>query len=270
MNHIKLLFTMLAGIMLTACTEKVKNGNKDITEAFKERWNINEEVIHNSDGSITYNSVTWGGLVANYTNSEQPENWSGYDRITFEFAEPTTVSTQIVINERVICVSGPGISKLSTPLIGIDVKDVKEVALQTAESTTIKVKHVILSKAKDIDLTTAIWDGECIMGNWTGGFEIPAAQFKNATGGNILEIAYTTDTSNPNVYYWQLKTIYSGTENTLEGNANELNEWGCATMGKGTTRYRIILTEGDAEQLKKNGLYVNGYYTTVTQCFLLQ
>lgn len=270
MNHIKSLFALLAVLMLAACSEKTNDGNKNITEAFRERWNINEEVIHNSDGSITYYSVTWGGLVANFTNSEQPENWSDYDKIIFEFAEPTSVNTQIVLNERVISIGSPGITKLSSPLVGIDVSDVKQVALQTAEPTTIKVKRVVLTKSQDVGLTTSIWDGECVLGNWTGGFEIPSTQFKNASAGDILEITYTTDISNPSVYYWQLKTIYSNTDKTLEGNANELNEWGCATMGKGTTRYRITLTEGDVEQLKKNGLFVNGYYITVTQCFLLQ
>lgn len=264
------LFVLLCAVFAMACSEGEKGGDRDVTSLFKERWNINEEVIHNSDGTITYNAVTWGGLVANFINQEEPENWSKYERIIFEFAEPTTVGTQIVLNEKVISIGSPGIKSLSSPLVGIEVSDVKQVALQTNAPTTLHVKRIVLKEAKDVNYTAPIWSGECVMGNWTGGFKVVAEQFKNAMPGNVLEFTYTTDTTNPTIYYWQLKTIYADTTETLEGNANELNEWGCATMGKGTTRYRITLTEKDVEQLKMHGLFVNGYYTTVTECYLLQ
>lgn len=261
---------LFAVALAVACSEGEKGGDRNITKLFRERWNINEEVIHNSDGTITYNAMQWGGLVANFNNQEQPEDWSKYEKIVFEFAERTTVRTQIMFNGKTISYGSPGILSLSAPLVGVDVKDVKQVALQAYEPATIIVKRVMLKEGKDADFTTPIWDGECIMGNWESGFLVDAEQFKNAQPGNVLEFDYTTNTDNPNVYYWQFRAVYSGTEQTLEGNANELNEWGCASVGKGTTRYRITLTEKDVEQLKKLGLYVNGYYTTVTQCYLLQ
>lgn len=264
------LLILLTAIFAVACSEGEKGGDRDITSLFKDRWNINEEVIHNSDGTITYNALQWGGLVADFKNQEQPEDWTKYEKIVFEFAERTTVRTQLMINDKIVSYGSPGILTLSSPLVGIDIKNVKQVALQAYENTTIKVKRIMLKEAKDTDFTTPIWDGECIMGNWESGFLVDAEQFKDAKPGNVLEFVYSTDTTNPTVYYWQVRSVYSGTEQTLEGNANELNEWGCATLGKGTTRYRITLTENDVEQLKKLGLFVNGYYITVTQCFLLQ
>ena len=67
-----------------------------------------------------------------------------------------------------------------------------------------------------------------------------------------------------------LKTIINETEQTLEGNSNELNEWGCATMGKGATSYRIMLTANDIDRLRDKGAFINGYYNNVTQCNLLR
>ena len=264
------LLALLAAVLVISCSEGEKGGDRDITSLFKDRWNINEEVIHNNDGTITYNAIQWGGLVADFTNQDELENWSNFEKIVFEFAERTAVRTQVMFNGKIVSYGSPGIALLSAPLVGIDVKDVKQVALQAYENTTIKVKRIMLKEAKDDNFTTPIWDGECIMGNWESGFLVDAEQFKDAQAGNVLEYVYTTDTDNPNVYYWQFRSVYSGTEHTLEGNASELNEWGCASVGKGTTRYRITLTENDVKQLKKLGLYVNGYYTIVTQCYLLQ
>ena len=266
-NIILMLVTL---VIAAACSEEKKGGDKDITTDFKERWNINEEVIPNSDGTITYKAMKYGGLVANYINQEEQENWTPYSKIIFEFTKPTSVITQIVLNEKIIALGSPGITSLSSPLKGFDVTDVKQVALQSAEPTTITVKRVLLKEDTNANYTTLIWDGECVMGNWTGGMNVTAEMFKNAEPGNVLEIVYTTDTSSPSVFYWQLRTIYSGEEITLEGNANELNEWGCATMPEGSTNYRITLTETDVEHLKKSGLYINGYYTVVNQVYLLQ
>ena len=67
-----------------------------------------------------------------------------------------------------------------------------------------------------------------------------------------------------------MKTVYNETDKTLEGNENELNEWGCAMMGKASTTYRIMLTANDIKNLRKNGLFVNGYYTIVSQVNLLR
>ena len=266
----RFLLVLVAAVFAVACSDAPTGGDRDVTELFKDRWNINEEVIHNDDGTITYYAIAWGGLVADFHNQEQPEDWSKYEKIVIEFAERTSVRTQLVINQKIVAYGSTGIGILSAPLVGIDIKDVKEVALQAYENATIKVKSIMLIESKETDFTTPIWDGECIMGNWESGFLVDAEQFRDAQPGNVLEFVYTTDTDNPDVYYWQFRSVYSGTEHTLEGNANELNDWGCATVGKGTTRYRITLTENDVQQLKKLGLYVNGYYVNVTQCYLLQ
>jgi hypothetical protein len=72
------------------------------------------------------------------------------------------------------------------------------------------------------------------------------------------------------VTFWLLKTVYSTTETALEGNNNELNDWGCAQISNAATVYRIILTAKDISQLRQYGLFVNGHYLNITQCNLLQ
>jgi hypothetical protein len=57
---------------------------------------------------------------------------------------------------------------------------------------------------------------------------------------------------------------------TLEGNNSELNKWGCAVVGRDATSYRISLTANDIENLRKVGLFVNGYYNIVTKVNLLR
>ena len=57
---------------------------------------------------------------------------------------------------------------------------------------------------------------------------------------------------------------------TLEGNYNELNKWGCAAVGRDATHYRIALTANDIANLRKVGLFVNGYYNIVTKVNLVR
>lgn len=141
----------------------------------------------------------------------------------------------------------------------------KEVEIQGMNTVVSKVE---LESAVETTSTT-IWSGTCSFGNWTEGFNIEADKFATAHAGDVIEFIYTTDDSNPNTW-WQFKTIYSGTETPLEGNKNDLNEWGCATVAKGSTQYKITLTETDVTNLKEKGLYTNGYYNIVTQVNLIQ
>ena len=41
-------------------------------------------------------------------------------------------------------------------------------------------------------------------------------------------------------------------------------------MGQAATSYRILLTANDVKSLREKGLFVNGYYTNVTQVNLLR
>ena len=49
-----------------------------------------------------------------------------------------------------------------------------------------------------------------------------------------------------------------------------MNDWDCATVAKGSTTYKIVLTENDVTGLKEKGMYVNGYFNIVTKVNLIQ
>jgi hypothetical protein len=51
--------------------------------------------------------------------------------------------------------------------------------------------------------------------------------------------------------------------NANDGNSNSM-------MGQAATSYRILLTANDVKNLREKGLFVNGYYTNVTQVNLLR
>ena len=265
----KTLLGLTVITIMTSCLSNSDN-NLDITEQFKERWNINEDLQRNKDGSITYNAMAWGGMVANFTNDNAPTDWSGYEKIVFEFAEPTKVNTQIVINDRILSWGNTNINSMEGSFIGQDVSAVDRVALQAAEPTTLTIKRVYLATDEGMRYPTNLWDGQCVFGNYTNGFMISANKFDIANEGDILEFIYKTDKSNPSVNYWQIKTMPGGTNKTLEGNYSELNAWGCATVGGETSIHHIRLTANDVASLRECGLFVIGYYLTVTQCNLLQ
>ena len=83
-------------------------------------------------------------------------------------------------------------------------------------------------------------------------------------------MGFKADTSDPDVTYWLLKTVYNGRTETLEGNDSELNDWGCAGVSSMATIYRILLTANDVKNLQKYGLFVNGHYVNVSQVNLLR
>lgn len=270
----KKLFPILAlAALLVSCGGKsapgADDGKIDITNKFNSTWNIHEELQQNDDGTITFTSVAWGGIAATLSKDGVPADLSAYEAIVFEFAEPTKVETQVIFYDNFIQRGAKGITSLTCYLDGQNVTAVDQVALQTAEPTTLRLKRVYLVPSSGEWVSTTLWDGECVFGNWTGGFVIQPERFVSAKPGDRLEFVYETDPTAP-FNYWQIKTVYRDTDNTLEGNASELNEWGCATVGQASTDYRVILTANDVTNLKETGLFTNGYFCVVKQVNLLQ
>lgn len=269
---LKTLVALTATAMMLSCAEEADNGITDITSMFNDKWNINEDVVHNDDGTITYDALMWGGMVAYFDNDGLPQDWTGYDRLVFEFAERTEVNSQLMINDDIVASGNVGITSLECSFLGLDVTQVKQVALQAAEPAVFKVKRIYLTTKGEEQppVSITIWEGRCAFGNWENGFVVNGDKFKTAVPGDILEIVYTTDDSTPEANAWQIKTIYSSTDHTLEGNANELNKWGSVNVSRSSTIHHIALTANDVDSLKKYGLFANGHYAVVKRCNLLQ
>ena len=266
----KILLMTLAAVILTACRQDVQEDKYDITSKFRATYNIYESFTNNRDGSITYNASPWGGLVGIIKERNLPVDWTPYESITFEFAEPTKIETQVLISEKVKTWGRAGITSLTCFFDGLDVRNVSEVIFQATDTMTITIKSVRLRPIVDNWDSRTIWEGECHFNNWENGIYLPSETFTNLSEGDKLEFIFTTDRNDIDRTYWQFKTIYATTEMTLEGNYNELNKWGCATVGRDATHYRIALTANDIAKLKELGLYVNGYYVIVTKVNLLR
>ena len=266
----RVVFLFVVGMLIACGGSFGPEDENDVTSKFKGTWNIYESLVKNSDNSITYYALPWGGLVASFKERNMPVDWSGYEYIRFDFAEPTKVPTQIMVSDKVKTWGKAGITSLTCFFDGLDVRAIDEVALQASDTTVLKIKQVYLNPGNFKWDSTPIWSGNCMMGNWEKGFVIKPDMFTTAQEGDKIELVLTTDRSNHDITYWLMKTIYDGTDKTLEGNENELNNWGCITLGKSATRYRIMLTHDDVEQLRVHGLFVNGYYCNVTQVNLLR
>ncbi len=275
----KKLFTWMSTLLLalmmilpSACTLPwmQEEDEFDITSKFKAVRNVHEKIENHSDGSITYESVRWGGLVGLVKEHNLPVDWSNYESVTFEFEDTTQVQTQILMGSVLRAWGKKGIKKLSCYFDGIDVKQVDEIVLQTANPTKITIKSVRLAPVTTSWNSTPIWEGECEFGNWEGGFVIDAEKFSAAKEGDKLEFVFTTNTKDQKLTYWQMKPIYDGTDQTLEGNKSEQNDWGCTTVARQATSYRVRLTARDVKELKARGMFTNGFFLKMTQVNLLR
>lgn len=267
----RLLPLMTIGLLLACSGQPNKEEDENsLLSRFNSTMNIHESVVKNADGTVTYQAVEWGGLIGTVKEHNLPVDWSEYESVTIDFATPPKVETQLLVSDKYKAYGKAGISSLTCNFDGQDVSSIDEVTLQAATPGTIVVKDVRLTPVttnwKKVPLRTVA----CTFGNWQDGFTLQPDLFAQAHQGDKLEFLYTTDTSNPELENWLIKTIYGGTETTFEGNDNALNKWGCAPVGRRSTVYRIPLTAKDVANLKKKGAFVNGLNLNVTQVNLLQ
>ena len=264
-------FLFITCALLTGCGLGHNNEDENVlTSKFNGTWNIHEGIERDFDGNIIYHALPWGGLVANVKKQNMPVDWSEYESIRFDFAEPTKVATQISVSDKIRKSGKPGITSLTCYFDGQDMKSIDEVALLAVDTSTLKIKSVYLTPGTSIWESTPIWEGNCSFGNWANGFVIKPEQFTSAIEGDKIEFIYETDTGDPGITYWLFKTVINETDTTLEGNEGELNPWGCVMVGKASKVYRIILTANDIKKLREKGLFVNGYYNIVSQVNLLR
>lgn len=265
----KKLLTIMASMVLVACGSNSDGDSLDLTSRFNGTWNIHEKFEKGDNGEIIYHAIPWGGLVGSMRERNLPVDWTPYESVSVEFAEPTKVGTQLMIKDRLRVFGKPGITKMTCYFDGQDVTQIDEVAIQSSDSSILKVKRVYLTPGSSVWDSTPIWEGHCVFGDWEEGFIIPGDKFLDAVAGDKLEFIYEVDRSDPKVEYWQFKTIYNGTDSTLEGNADQLNAWGCCPVGESGV-LRIRLSENDVKELRKIGMFVNGYYNIVTKVNLLK
>lgn len=135
--------------------EPQPEGDKvSIIDKFTGCWGAEkgETVTHNADGSITLNSVEWGGASA-WMADNGPVDWSAYTKLVFEYGEATPCATQGFVQTAAAgdftWWGNEGITTLECPFDGKDVTAVKQVALQAAAAATIIIKEIYLVKSTE-------------------------------------------------------------------------------------------------------------------------
>ncbi len=134
-----LLWVLLLAAGHEACGETIT----DITDRFTGHWGQDEQVTHNSDGSITFVGQTWGGL-SYYVNGD----WSAYARLVFEFKQAPTVDVQPIVlyqnggNEQNY--TRAGCTEAYIDLNPNKASGVRQVALQTAQNSTLYISRIFL------------------------------------------------------------------------------------------------------------------------------
>ncbi len=118
-------------------------GQEDILPNFSYTWNSEESIEKQADGSVIFNAVSWGGLAYWLGGVD----WSNYEKLVVEYAEPTPVLTQIKIQgcEPEMEAQAPaGSTTLEAPFEGFDMTAVSQVALQAAEAGVIHIARIYL------------------------------------------------------------------------------------------------------------------------------
>ena len=263
------LLILLTAFLIVSCGGSKHGDRNDVTMKFNSTWNIYEKCAFDDDENIVYNAVAWGGLVGNFLENNMPVDLSGYESITFQFAQPLSAPVQVVVANRFKTVGKKGLSSLTCHFDGQDVTAVNEIVLQPQDSCNIIIKDVYLTPGITKWASTPIWEGECHFGSWSQGFVIKPEDVATAKEGDKIEFIFKADQSSPDITYWLFKTVYNSTPETLEGNDSELNEWGCASVSSEATAYRISLTANDIKNIQKFGIFVNGYYVNVSRVNLI-
>ena len=136
----------------------------DITSRFIENlsslWGKDrgETASLNNDNIIVYNGVTYGGLAIWIGG-----DWSAYGKMVVEFAKPTSINTQILIQRNggeYTSVAEAGATKLELDFNGKDMTGITNVALQPADNGTIYIKKIYLLKPESFNTDQYVYNGQ--------------------------------------------------------------------------------------------------------------
>ena len=155
-----LILLMSQWLLPTAADEVIVN----ITSHFNYCWGNEEQYTRNSDGSITYQAKTWGGLVY-----WVDQDWSAYKRMVVEFIEPAPVDVQPIIQYGDEQWEGfyttKGAVEVICELDKSKRNKVFQVALQSSANTTLYVRRIYLVKEETEESDTQEEEDACLMLN---------------------------------------------------------------------------------------------------------
>ena len=119
----------------------------DITSKFTYCWGGSESLIRHADGSITFHGQEWGGLAAWIGD----EDWTEYNQLVFELAEPSPCAVQPIVLYPNGVQSDSHYMEAGTTKAYVDLSEnkrqhVSQLALQTSKQATIVITRIYLVK----------------------------------------------------------------------------------------------------------------------------
>jgi hypothetical protein len=119
----------------------------DIMSRFTYCWGGSEKLTHNADGSITYSSKEWGGMVAWVGD----EDWTEYTMLVFELAEPSPCAVQPLVLYPDGVASDLHYMEAGTTKAFVELSEnkrqhVTQVAFQTSKPATVVITRIYLVK----------------------------------------------------------------------------------------------------------------------------
>ena len=169
-------------------TDGQGQSNGDLTRKFTGVWQNGESVNYNND-VLTYTSVQWGGM--SYWISNEGENWSTFDKLVFEFAEPTPVKTKVCIETTNIG-NVDKETEAGATRIELDIKDknvnAKQVWFQAYDATTFKISKIYLVGEAPVATPIVYYDPNGYLLGDDNKVMFYSSSNTNMYGGTIIEL----------------------------------------------------------------------------------
>ena len=222
----------------------------------------------------------WLAVWDNDLSANVGADYSAYDNLVFEFAEPTSANGKITVEyDGADATSVEFYANSTVAVLDLNPEGkgkVMQAYIQGPEGAKFVLNSVYFCTADlapEVPTTpmgapVAIWEGSNNLGvdwDWEATLLIAADKFAGATEGSFLELTFD---ENANADYWQIAMNAEGLTTDLTSNAADLNDYGVADMSAGATSYKIRLNAQDAADLAQNGLRISGYGLTLTKVTL--
>ncbi|MDE6452611.1 MAG: hypothetical protein K2L27_00240 [Muribaculaceae bacterium] len=216
-------------------------------------------------GSTATWDTAWGGLVFDMDH----QDYSAYDYLVIDFAEPTTAKLKLEAYYGDAEAAGSdceveaGAKRVKLDLDAALKGDIQKLAVMSAKPATAVITKAVLTDEFTVD--PVLWEGEFEIVNMnTSNFTIKNDKFAALKAGDKLTVYFTVGS---NANYGTIQLCYGWTK--LACDANRTNVKPDGNYAATATETSVVITDAaDIEGLKKSGLRIKGKNVTIRKVML--
>ncbi len=258
----KKLSTMLAAGLMALAANAANAAELDILPMYAPElcW---------SGASLNDNTATWtegwGGVVFNLENKD----YSAYNYVVLDFAEPTTVKTKLEAYYAADNTAGTATeadTSSSTIIMKLDEAkktDIAKIALMAAKASSATITKAVL--VDELETNPVLFEGSVEVPDMKKVyFKLGADKFIGLKKNQVLTVYFTTG----DLQQYASVDFYSNNKKLAcqEGRTNTKND---GQFALGTTQTSTVITEeSDIESLQTYGLQIKGRNVTITKVTL--